>query len=485
MAVKAGNEELIKKLGRYKGIKPRLTFLFPLSEVRRRAIGVFAGKSKPTADLALKLLKSADKFEKIAGLHLLPQTSLGTEEALPHLKALAEDKLPGVRKAAADAMAQYGERALPYLTKLAEDDDPDVREAATSAKVKIIQQLYGEEAFPYLTKLAKDNDPYVKKATAEALAQYGERALPYLTKLAKDNDPYVREAATSAKVKIIQQLYGEEAFPYLTKLAKDNDPYVKKATAEALAQYGEEAFPYLTKLAKDNDPYVKKATAEALAQYGERALPYLTKLAKDNDPYVREAATSAIFAIGGYKRLLWNQKPLFATPFTDELAKRIERLQEISSILQKEFKDDFIGITVFGSTAKGYMLPTSDLDYAVIANDKKVLERFRELAKDLNLCQEHYVTPSEKNGLDPLFYGIFFGDHKKLAEIQYRAVKGMSEEEWEKVREKIYLNETNLSKAFSRFGIGEENLKHAASLLRVPPTREKVLEILEKRIKNN
>lgn len=75
------------------------------------------------------------------------------------------------------------------------------------------------------------------------------------------------------------------------------------------------------------------------------------------------------------------RKPLFATPETKDLIEKIRKLERISERLKKEFGDDFVGIIIFGSTAKGYRLEESDIDWGIIAKNEKVPERFREIAK--------------------------------------------------------------------------------------------------------
>jgi predicted nucleotidyltransferase len=173
--------------------------------------------------------------------------------------------------------------------------------------------------------------------------------------------------------------------------------------------------------------------------------------------------------------LLGSQKPVFATPHRRALVKRLAAIDGISRGLKKEFGDGFVGITVFGSSSKGYWREGRDLDYALIGSNPKVAERFEELSKGLRACESHYlnVDRSEPKKLSPLFRGLFFGDHGKLRQLQKKAVAKMSESEWRSLRADVYFEEIrNLEKADYRFGIpaaDRQLLRLVVARLRVPP----------------
>jgi len=64
----------------------------------------------------------------------------------------------------------------------------------------------------------------------------------------------------------------------------------------------------------------------------------------------------------------------------------------------------------------------------------------------------------------------------------------MEESEWDKIRRTIMSEETDLSKAALRFGIPDEEvekIKICAILLRVPPSYDEMIEIVEKRANEN
>jgi len=290
----------------------------------------------------------------------------------------------------------------------------------------------------------------------------------------------------------------EIVLPILEALAKDKseDGFIRRAATQALGNLGEKALPVLETLAKDKSGYaiIREEAIQALGYLGEKALSILEVLRKDESGFVRRATIQAIMRIkikrGGYNYLLSTQKPLFATLETEQLAERIKKLQEITQKLKDKFGSKFIGLTIFGSTAKGYSNKRSDLDWGIIAKDKEVLDEFKNIAAEsFHLCHEHYAGVDERNRtlshLDVLFCGLFFGDQKELRKIQEIALQDMDEESWDTIRKDIMENETNLFKAVQRFEIQEEEIrkiKQLAVLLRAPPSYKETLEIVKRRM---
>lgn len=232
----------------------------------------------------------------------------------------------------------------------------------------------------------------------------------------------------------------------------------------------------------------------------ERVLPLLERLAEDKDSSVREQAIIALDKIKDRSKsklwLLATKKPLFTTPYTKELAERILEIKKIVKEMKDKFGDRFIGIVIFGSTAKGYFTPTSDLDWCVIAKDKEVLEYFEKIAQELKLplCQEHYIEVDEtykaktKTNIKILFYGLFLGDREMLHKVQKNTLESMDPkkypQEWDGIRKIIMGYELDLLKASRRFGIDEEKMERIkvfSALLRVPPTYNEALEIVRRR----
>ena len=287
----------------------------------------------------------------------------------------------------------------------------------------------------------------------------------------------------------------------LLKLLKSNDFIEKKAGFYLLNKINikfskekqEKSLPILEAMSKDKDWNVRRSAIQGrikiiIETKGEKSLPILEAMSKDKDWDVRQEVAQALGKIqparNKNKSLLSTRKPLFATLEIKSLMRKIQELQKIADKLKKEFGDKFIGLTIVGSTAKGYSTEESDIDWGIIAKDKIVSEKFRAMAESLNLCHEHYVGVDKNRRIsenkDFLFYGLFFGDFNELKKLQKDALERMDEKQWNIIRKNIESNETNLSKAVKKFNILKEEMEKItifSSLLRVPLSYKKTLEL--------
>jgi len=120
----------------------------------------------------------------------------------------------------------------------------------------------------------------------------------------------------------------------------------------------------------------------------------------------------------------------------------------------------------------------------------KDLEKLQNL-EGLSLCFQHFIKINENYQVVEahesflfLGSGLFFGDWKKLYQIQKTALENMSKEDWEMIRQLIRDYETNLRKVKERFNLPDEKIEEmqiVISLLRVPPSLKESLEIAERR----
>lgn len=496
---KGRREELLEKLEE-RDIQPRITFPFFVGERRKKAVKTLAGEREPTEDLVGDLMESDDRIEKKAGFYLLPEVDMSPEEVRDYAEELEDysgeaqeeagktrikllQKLPEeesfkeLKKSlekgneieaeqAARSLIHYGEKGFKELRKVAEGKK--VFSSEKAAKIGAAEALAGFEkdgAAALLKEMARNSSEHseVRKEAAKQLGNYSENTKSVLADLSTKLDEEVKEGARKGKMNAIMQLSDDKAIQELERKIEEGNLAEKKEAAETIIQYGEDALPYLEDLVK----YSSNSRVKSLAK----------------------KSMNFINAEEEYRELLWNQKPLFATPFTDKLAERTKKLQEISSELQEEFQEDFTGITIFGSTSKGYLNPESDLDYAVISDDEDAVDKFQDLAdeKDLDLCEGFYMKKEKGEERQPnhLFSGLFFGDHDELMELQKETLQEMDEEEWEEVRRNIEQEEANFEKMIPRLQLDEgEKLDKATSLLKVPPDRETTLGILERRVGN-
>jgi len=231
---------------------------------------------------------------------------------------------------------------------------------------------------------------------------------------------------------------------------------------------------------------------------GEIALiPYSEELDEKNDGEVTDDPEP-----------ITTRKPLFATPYKNILAQRLEGINLAAKLLG--FIDaSSVGFIVNGSMAKGYMGPKSDIDLALVhRHETEPVALIKTLLKELaNRCLGK-LTGAEvcKQGIKSvavnrdnvvmdfedrsrLFGGLFCGDSVELTEIQYATLLGMTDSEWDRLRIAIYRNEiANIPKARARFYPTStvSDVKKAMRLIilnRVPPPYEETKALLEKRMR--
>jgi len=367
-----------------------------------------------------------------------------------------------------------------------ESKDPVLRKTAIE-RIKTDEKTLKHLSITELTKLTQHPNPLVRETAENALGQTHakQEKLSALMQLPQNPNPLVRREIGNA---LAQK--GEKRLQALTQLTQHPDLDVCEIAVSALGHMGEKALPALTQLTQHPDPNVHEAIANALGQIGEKGLPALTQLRKNPHPDVRRAVANAQSRIKTRRAMLGTRRPFASTAHLPEILKRTKILNAVSRQLKHEFSTDFIGIVVFGSTAKGYARPQSDVDYAVIASNPAAAKRFHELStgNKLPLCEKqdiNYVNPREKNNatITPLFSGLFFGDRRALKKAQ-RAVFtrfANNPKGWDRVREEILENETRLGTAFGILGIEgkrEQQRLNAAAALRVPPPYKEMKKML-------
>lgn len=308
----------------------------------------------------------------------------------------------------------------------------------------------------------------------------------------------------------------------IAEMLGSNDFVVQWVATELIPEVGisgeeEEIFlASLERIAKNEHRETRLLAAKALGYLGEKALPFLWTIARSNDEMsVCFAAYEAIERITkgnkggniedqsslletselgeedqkGYSSLLATRKPLFATPDTKFLLDRLNDIQLFYNQLREELGNEFIGIVIHGSTSKGYVSSTSDIDCCIIGRTQEAAFHARKLIR-------HYFPEScvgyievredgETEGdLRSLYSGLFFGNASTLRNIQKATFDSLDEGRWEKIRRKIFLAESYIEKAGERLNIkkkGMTKIRQISALLRVPPPYEETKRILERR----
>lgn len=511
-----GVGELNKELSKY-DFKPRLAFLFRLSENRASALEMIKS-GKIDEKKVIDLVESKDFVERDAGLRILKKMQGVSREGIDRLNLLAGRDWEGEDKIIAEQL-----------------------------KVKILLETEKDGAFAELKKMTGDESWEKRKAAAEGLGCLGnEKAIPVLEKLCRykmSKDSFeensrrwdVMQSAAEARVKIILKFKSKKRLSCLRELIDRPDcSEVEKEAVKGLGTFGNiEAIDALRKINKEafaaGTEEIKKASVQAIFSAmnnfseaeGENAVPQLAKLYKDENKYIRQAAAkswaSIIIKIHGekagsvleetfkscdretqdavefeknkHKWLLATQKPMFATPYAGELAQKFLNLEKISKKIKEEFKDKFTGIIVYGSSVKGYFKKT-DIDYKVIARDPEASKRLRALVDPEDYFESHGQINIDENykivdrDASDLFSGVFLGDRKEFTRIQKNFLESIGEKEWDWFR-KHYADTGNLCKMAERFGISGDELEKIEQyiiLLRTPPAYRETLKTVEKNL---
>lgn len=292
-------------------------------------------------------------------------------------------------------------------------------------------------------------------------------------------------------------IIGEESLPILEKMSSNAEiNRIRLEAIKALDELGEKALPILKNIDDNDFSNIDNARKEAIDKINKEFLLTSERISKNENidakkiinPIEKENKLEILLS-----PLFTSKKPLFATPETKELAEKINRVEEIVKKLKQRYKNNFIGIVISGSTAKGYSTKESDIDYRIIAKNEKITKYFKKLAEQqqLKLCdiqKKPYIDVDKKNQIilsqEILFHGIFFGDQQQLHQLQKKFLESINEKEWDEIRERIRDAGVFLIKAKERYNLTSEKLeeiKQFISLLRVPPILKEMLEIIQRR----
>ncbi len=278
---------------------------------------IYKKKASEWAEMLGKPDKFGPKLRRAAIFALSSVDPLPSGALTDISRALSTDPDAEVRREAAAALRNLGDRARDVLDSLADamrrDKDDLVRQTAVIA-IGRIKSDDAKAAVGPLAEVLKDKFPGVRVAAAETLGKIGTASYdagPALLEALKDPEASVRLAVVQAMSTV---RYSDDAsIPALAEvLLKDESPDVRERAAEVLGQvYGAKAVPAvaaLTEAVKESkDPKnpglgVRRKAASALRKLGPDARPALDALRevvrKESDPLLVSAAIHAIGGIG-------------------------------------------------------------------------------------------------------------------------------------------------------------------------------------------
>lgn len=507
-------------------MESRLTFSFPLSEERERALKILQRmemdkEKKISESETIQLLESKDLVIQDVGLCLLRQFEQSYFEKnqktiLSLLNTLIDRKVSKIYLA--EVLGRCNQEALEVLDKINNEDLPENERLQAAWNIKI-KNISDQELARTVGSL-KNEGFYLRQAFINALPYLKERALPILKDLV-DDDSFslyghniimaLGKTKLNAAYDFLQKIchdahsdinktgfavealgyFGDKALPLLEEMADHEDDRIRKYVLLATRKVGKKGLALLKRKAQsDKNWNVRHKAIQFIAGFGKDALPILKELELENMDDDELEISYYIRAIEeGHKELLSSQKPVFATPYPKEAMKRIDEAHKIAKELKIEFPDRFVGLFGCNSVYKGYVDKKSDNDLDALVKDYEVYNRLKELLGHSHSMPVVIESDGKiRENQASLFYGTFIGDFSVLQKLQLEALEDMNEKEWDSaVRDIVYAQEVYyLQKAKLRLGLSDEELEriqHAASLRRVPPPYKVALDIIRKRIR--
>jgi HEAT repeat protein/Cdc6-like AAA superfamily ATPase len=205
----------------------------------------------------------------------------------PALAALVDPR-PGVRRAAAEAVARLGDPSAiaPLLTALG-DEDRVVRRAASSALA-----AFGDRTVQPLVRQLNVPDERLRRAAMRALAAQGSRAVAVLVPLLDASSSTMRSEASDALAGI-----GADAVPLLVEVLADAPPRGNRSETQvagasaALTKIGRASVIALLPVYSEADPSTASRIVEIVQAIGEPAIDALGEiLSAPEHPLAGDAA---------------------------------------------------------------------------------------------------------------------------------------------------------------------------------------------------
>jgi HEAT repeat protein len=225
---------------------------------------------------ALKDPKVATRVEATEAIGQLGKAAYTATPALS--KALADDKDPFVRRAAAVALGEIGPQAKAAVPNLL---------AALDSHYENVGGLVGSESAVALNRIDPD----------------GKVLLPLLLPLLKDINIETRSKAAT-QLEIIGPAAKGAASLLIEVITKDKEGGVRYLAARALSSIGldaKQAVPVFILALKDSHKFVRLTAARALGDFGpaaKEAVPALKAATKDADDEVKQSAMESLQMIG-------------------------------------------------------------------------------------------------------------------------------------------------------------------------------------------
>lgn len=461
-------KELADQLRR-EGTAGRLTFKFALPENRRQALQMLSD-DRPSVKQVSHLLEAKEKPVILAAL-VAARSAQGAsmEDIKKKVFALMHHQDPAIRKESLTTHVRLSEEPLAQLRELIQ-----VKSAVLKNRAEQELLRHPEATSTDLEKLLES--PRVRWKAAERLVETAKAE--ELRHLEKNTHETVRNLAKAQRIKNgLKKLQVHQLLRIV-----EGKPSIRRAVALAeLMQHPEAQPEHFIALLNHPEPIVALNAASALARHPDVTESHLENLkTSPKKEFQMFAAMEPMFQprANAYGWLLGSQKPIYGNPDTADIAGKTRKLQRIATELAREFPGSFVGITLVGSTEKGYATTASDVDVGLIATTAEKTgmgRRLRKLMKAHDMSADIYhCNPEKSRNLDLLFRGLFIGDTGRLRQHQRQILADMTIQKWEKLI-KAADEETEIRKMKDRYAIRDEpfeRLEAAYRLTRALPPLE-------------
>lgn len=238
---------------------------------------------------------NSGRTETRAALRALEKLGPDAKAALPKICVALTNKDAAIRHAAASAVASIGtDDALDHLRSRLTDADPKVRAGAAEA-IGVLAP-HSDPAVAALTAALEDQDDMVRYRAAEALGDIGPSAASAVPGLMQLKGGGLGGSPQRAAIVAFGKI-GPAAKAAVPELVKElGDVLEGEEAGRSLAAIGPDAAPALveTVCAQDTDETARKNAVAALRRIGGPATAALVARLHDLNPFVRAAAAKGL-----------------------------------------------------------------------------------------------------------------------------------------------------------------------------------------------
>lgn len=471
---------------------PREAFLFPQSNERKLLVGIINSHDPllhSQYEQLVVMAKNEDFVVAETALDLLRMRGEAVEinDQLDNLQSLTEHPDFHRRLRLALLARELDDSALRIIDQLLQDESSWIRRTAIAALANKNFETV-QDRLMNLWNSVKDD--YERRSIVTTIASYDNAtADSFLASVAEVEDPSSR-TAIEAQSMILKRLITRSQNPAESVLIALREVGHKEphALITAICRMEDQGFAIINQL---------KDRADLQGDEEVQSLIKRTELEWELGGWVPEdkKRRGIVQIETDQQRLLWGMKPLFASADTSNVVSILNQCGDLVKKLSEEFGDTLLGIIIYGSTGEGYRTPFSDLDATLIVRDtrkarilvKKFDSRIKRDPFSKTIVVDEQMRLSIPRQLAYLFQGVFLGNKRTLDKIQLATLSAMDSDSWDSVRRDInnmLAGNHTVQRLTERHELGDSDefiIEVLRRLIRIPPTYNRTLELLNNR----